>query len=157
VWAAALACGLAAAPPAGAGVYDDSIKKLRSDLMTRSFTAKVNLYEAKVDAAGLVMSDPDREEIQKGMPILIERIRIGSYGIRIFMQHPKVHEKTWVEFDLGHRMSEDLGEERAQLEALMALVFDEVRVPPEGPPPPEAPAAGDAPTSGTTAGSESGG
>lgn len=117
---------LAAIAPAAAAVSPENAARIKSDLMTRTFTAKVDLYQATVFDTGALMPEFDDDAIKIGMPILMDSIDVEPKKIRIHLKSPNSKEKTWVQFSFSKSLSPDFSE-RPTFEKMLTRVFNEAR------------------------------
>lgn len=108
-----------------AGVNSATQAQIEKDLLSRSFVAKVDLYQAKLVEGAQVVSEKDDEAIRVGFPIIIDRVTFSSKTIRIRMKHPRVNEVTYVDFIFQQPLSADFGKERDAFEKMLATVFEE--------------------------------
>jgi hypothetical protein len=121
----ALVAGFLLASVAVAGLDSAARDKVRTDLLSRHFVAKTDLYEAKVYKSGQVESEADDEAIKAGFPVKIDSVTFSSSRIRIKMKHPYVHESTYVEFCFEQVLSPDFSLERDIFEKMLSAVFEE--------------------------------
>jgi hypothetical protein len=117
---------LVAIAPAAAAVSPENAARIKSDLMARTFVAKVDLYQATVFDTGALMPEFDDDAIKIGMPILIDGIDVEAKKIRIHMKHPSSKERTWVQFAFSKSLSPGFSE-RPTFEKMLTRVFNETK------------------------------
>ena len=121
----ALVAGFLLASVAVAGLDGAARDKIRTDLLSRNFVAKIDLYEAKVYESGQVASEADTDAIKAGFPIKIDSVTFSSSRIRIKMKHPYVNESTYVEFYFQQGLSPDFSRERDISERILSAACEE--------------------------------
>jgi hypothetical protein len=115
----------AVATPSVAKLYPATQAKIESELMSKNYVAKVDLYEAKVYPDGTVDSEYDKEAIKKGQKIIFKDIEFGKKKIEITLQHPYLKDKTEVVFLFDIPISGDFSQERDQWKKMVDAVFEE--------------------------------
>jgi len=114
----------AVATPAVAKVYPATEAKIESELRSKDYVAKVDLYDVTVFPDGTVDSEYDKEAIKKGQKIIIKDIEFSKKKIVITLQHPYLKKKTEIVFLFDIPISGDFSQEEKQWKKMINAVFE---------------------------------
>ena len=123
--ALALLLAVAVAVPAVAKIYPATQDKIESDLKSKKYVAKVDLYDVVVYPNALVESEYDQEAIKKGQKIIFKKIKFGNKKISMILQHPYLSEEIEMEFLFDGPISGDFSQEEEQWKKMIDAVFEE--------------------------------
>jgi hypothetical protein len=111
--------------PAVAKVDPATQAKIESDLRSKNYVAKIDLYDVIVSPDAQAYSEYDKEAIKKGQKIIIKKIKFSKKEIVMTLQHPYLSEKIEMKFLFEGSISDDFSREEELWKKMIDAVFEE--------------------------------